>query len=57
MKTVNIIFSSLTTDFEMFETRELLNWYLHGCNCYAKIAKRFNSGEIRRIFFLQKLLG
>ena len=23
---------SLTTDFEMSETHELLSWYLHGCN-------------------------
>ena len=30
--TVN--FSSLTTDFEMFEIYELLSWYLHGCNNY-----------------------
>ena len=26
-------------------------------NCYAKIAKRYNSGEIRRIFFPKNYLG
>ena len=35
MWTVN--FLSLTTDFEMSETCELLSWYLHGCNAFGVI--------------------
>ena len=30
MTVETVIFSSLTNDFEIFETHELLNWNLHG---------------------------
>ena len=34
MWTVNLL--SLTTDFEMSETCELLSWYLRGCNSTSR---------------------
>ena len=49
-----LIFSSLTTDFDMFETHELLSWYLHGCELdlvgLCNTALSLSSGPQRQVF-------
>ena len=51
------VVDSLTTDFEMFETCELLSWYFRGCNrCLSSQSHDISCAHCNTLFFVATCL-